>query len=138
MYRLFASLVLLLLVGCSSLSTLEKDIVGVWHWQESDGSFTEKGFVKLNRNRTNSYQVVAINPTERVEMIKPEEDGYWYLSKEKNVCIATAWAGPTIILKANVKESMCYWYIRETESGNIQLVLKNNSVLDSEIIAVRR
>ena len=68
-------LTILLLSSCSNLSTLEKEIVGTWYWQESRDQFEEKGFVKLNENRTNSYELIAVNQTEKIAIIKQEEDG---------------------------------------------------------------
>ena len=137
-YFLYLILTILLLSSCSNLSTLEKEIVGTWYWQESRDQFEEKGFVKLNENRTNSYELIAVNQTEKIAIIKQEEDGNWFLNQENSICIATEWSASSFFSKAKAEDSVCYWYIREVSSGNIQLILKHNGVLKNEIVAVRK
>ena len=139
MYRLHTLFILILLTGCYSLSEIEGDIVGTWRWDETSGAFTEKGFVTLKKNRKNSYKIVGINPTERIERIKPELDGYWFLSKENNVCIAVEWSKPPIFSKAKVIRSDCLWFVRYNKVGKIELVLKNSDIsfLSKEIVADR-
>ena len=79
-------IIFLLLSSCTKLSEEERAVIGEWEWNIVDGEFSEKGYLKLNKNGKYMYSHTSTHSTETMTQSFGLELFEWYVQDNK-ICL---------------------------------------------------
>lgn len=119
--KLIAVTFILMLSGCSDLTSVERKLTGYWVWEIENNGFKDKGYLQLRNDRTYVTEYSALNPTETIEFKNKYDDKSYWREREQKVCTATSWEEGYFFHRVVVKEEICLWDIVEDSTGNITL-----------------
>ena len=118
------------LAGCERVSEKEMEYVGRWTWDVEVDEFREFGFLELRKNRTYSYHIEMVNPTETLVLSAPDKNHYsWWLSNGA-ICISS------FSSEGSLNGEECLWHAK-TDSNGSPFISMDGGMTGVEMVAVR-